>query len=262
VLEILTIVTSIAGIFTLMDLFIEKQAKAKISEYVFGFGTADLSKFEHNVIQALLSHLRVDGRISFKRVLFRYSMVIALLISVLSFLGEFIAPYFIPDYEPDDVWKNLLESVIAIPILTIFFWPFDCWSLWVTNRIFGKHESRSFVHFLGRVLLDVFLTLLPLCILILIISFISIEGSISKESLTFTVLISFLVIVLANAFGSLIITAIQLLTLAVGMTLRFLMRLTRLNQGLAMVSRAHEFPFTFIGLICGVSAAAITPLLA
>jgi len=81
-----------------------------------------------------------------------------------------------------------------------------------------------------------------------------------ENSLSFMVFAVAITVMGLNAFGSLLITFVQLLTLGVGMLLRSLLRLTRLNQGLAMVSRAHEFPFTFIGLIVGLTSACIVTI--
>ncbi len=256
-LEFISIVTSIAGLFTLLDLFIEKNAKAKISEYVFGFGTADLSSFEHNVIQALLSRLRVDGRISFKRVLFRYSMVIAAILTFVGFMLEFVFQYDWIIDEEESFPLRLAEILAGFPLGIALFWPFDCWSLWVTNKIFGGNRSGSVLIFLGRTLLDITVTVLPLILIFGIAGYIAIKTGDPDGGFTFYIVIIFAVFSMVNLFGSLLITMAQLLTLFVGMLLRFFLRVTRLNQGLAMVSRAHEFPFTFIGLITSLSAASL-----
>lgn len=274
--QYLSIITTITGMFTLLDLFVEKRAKAKVAEYVFGFGTANLAGFEHSVITGLLSLYKVDGRLSLRRVLFRYSGMISLLIAIMSVIGTYI---WRVDFLREDLtspFQYILQTIILIPMAALVFWPFDCWSLWVTNKIFKSNVSPSLISFAGRILLDIIVTILPLIILLFgvfvvmgvfktyIVDIEAIQGvsDINSANAVFTILV--LVVfttILLNIAGSLLITAVQLFTLGIGVSIRLTLRVTRLNQHLAMVSSAPDFPFTFIGLLCGISATVVTMIL-
>lgn len=257
--QLLSIFTTITGLFTLLDLFVEKNAKAKVAEYVFGFGSANLAGFEYNTINALLSPLKIDGRLSYKRVLFRYSAIIAILINVIPFFGIFL----FPEKENSDsisILNEILEVAFYIPLMTLVFWPFDCWSLWVTNKIFSVKKSSSLFSFIGRVLSDVLITLLPLAIAtagfysLVVLMGLFTENAL-KTGIAYWIFYGTLFFIILNLLGSLLVTIAQLLTLILGVFLRAILRLTKLNQHIAMISRAHEFPFTFIGLVLGVLGA-------
>jgi len=146
--QLLSIFTTITGLFTLLDLFVEKNAKAKVAEYVFGFGSANLAGFENNTINALLSPLKIEGRLSHKRVLFRYSGIIAILITAISFFSMFLLP--VPE-DAEPIFRRIFNIIVTIPILVLIFWPFDCWSLWVTDKIFSGKQSSSLFSFIGHV---------------------------------------------------------------------------------------------------------------
>jgi len=258
--QLISIFTTITGLFTLLDLFVEKDAKAKVAEYVFGFGNANLAGFEYNTINALLSPLKVDGRVSYKRVLFRYSGVIAILITAISFFSLFLLPE--PE-EAESIFRRTFNVIVNIPIMVLIFWPFDCWSLWVTNKVFSEKKSSSLFSFIGRVLIDVLITLMPLVIASIGLYFlfnpiVLIPEDTSELTIAAWISTWAFAFIFFNVIGSLLVTAVQLLTLTLGVLLRTVLRLTKLNQHVAMVSSVHEFPFTFIGLVMGVIGAVTT----
>ncbi len=256
-IEFLTIVTSITGVFTLLDLFVEKQAKAKIAEYVFGFGEVNLRGFESNVIRALLSIYKTGDRISFRKVLFRYSGVVALITILGMILSALLGKLDFLDIDPSEFLElsTIWELPFAIVIAALMYWPFDSWSLWVTNKIFGQADHGSLIKYMIKVLVDIFVTLAPMILISIAAMYCIMQ--IDEDSI-FAVISSFvLTATVVNALGSLLITFVQVLTLLMGMFFRMIMRLTKLNQRIAMVSRAHEFPFTFIGLVIAISGALI-----
>jgi len=118
--------------------------------------------------------------------------------------------------------------------------------------------------------MDVLITLLPLAIAsmglyFLFSTIISIPENTSEliSELTITESLFFWTVafIFFNVMGSLLVTAVQLLTLTLGVLLRAILRLTKLNQHIAMVSRVHEVPFTFIGLVLGIIGAVTTAIL-
>lgn len=245
--QALTLITTITGLFTILDLFVEKNARAKVAEYVFGFGSVDLSGFEHNVIQSLLSPLKIDNKLSVRRLFFRYSLLVAALFSTIHLILVHLLNIELLQSANSTFVGDLVENIVAIPLIALIFWPFDIWSIWVTNNIFGQSESGTPIKFFFRTLKDVFMTLLPLLVIgiFLALSFkplMSIYPDLTP--ILFTIVIMF---GLVNCLGSLLITIVQLSILVTGILTRNLLKLTRINQRIAMVSRAPEFPFTFIG---------------
>lgn len=254
--QLLTIVTTITGIFTILDLFIEENAKAKVAEFVFGFGDTNFSGFESNAIRALLSPFKINGRLSYKRIFFRYSCLISVLLTIFALFLTYVikVDFFKSSY--DSVFLEALELLVSIPLVAVLFWPFDCWSLKVTDKIFGSKQSSSALQFIGRVVADVLITLLPLALVAAGLYLLVVTSSVTEGTQEYTVLMAVFVgisiFIVLNVFGSLFVTIVQLLTLGIGVFLRVILRLTKLNQHIAMISRAHEFPFTFMGLVLGV----------
>jgi len=261
--QLLSIFTTITGLFTLLDLFVEKNAKAKVAEYVFGFGSVNLAGFENNTINALLSPLKIEGRVSHKRVLFRYSGIISILITIFTIVSIFILPH---TEDSKSILHEFIEAFIFLPVMALIFWPFDCWSLWVTNKIFSEKKSASLFSFIGRILLDILITLLPLAVALAGLYFFGtimkpVTGNAPETGITYWVFFIAFFFIALNVMGSLLVTFVQLLTLILGVFLRTALRVTKLNQHIAMISRAHEFPFTFIGLVLGIMGAVTTTIL-
>jgi len=251
-IQYFSIITTITGIFTILDLFIVKEAKNKVAEYVFGFGEANLATFESQVVTALISPFKTGNRLSYAKTLFRYS----LLIFTFSLISILMYGYF-NDVEMREILQNaasawwrstkLFSTVLIIG--SILCWPFDFWSLWVTNKLFIENRSSSLFGFVWRILADIILTILPLAIVFGLIHYLFQDASVSTVG--GRIFVMGFIIVGANMVGALMITILQLATLFIGIFTRVVLRATRFNQRIAMVSRANEFPFTFIGLLCG-----------
>ena len=58
---------------------------------------------------------------------------------------------------------------------------------------------------------------------------------------------------LASCTSSIAVSVVQVFVLLVGLILRGVSNVLRLNQILALNSRVHEYPFTFLGIVFGVT---------
>ncbi len=242
VIEFISIIGAVIALFGVFDFFLETNHRNKLAEYIFGFHSIKFPEFETNVIKGLLNPFLRNGKLSYLRILAIYSPIGALIpISLFLF------------------YEGIYDGIAVVPILfcivLVASWPMDCWSLKVTNFLFVEN-TPNFPKSAGYIFVDVFLSFIP----VYIMAAIAIYGSTyARDSFTEeTIQIVFGYSAIASFLTSSLISLIQVIVLLIGSLSRFTLTITKINQVLAMNSRVHDYPLTFIGFVTGLILAIIS----
>ena len=263
-----TIVTfgGVIAAFSIFDALLTSNARGKLSEYIFGFHNVPTGSIEATVARALVAAFsNRENQLSISRV-FAWSLAMS---PVCAVLGDVI---FAPDIFQADISKSanaiLIQNLFWNPalFLTIFLsisivsLPYDYWNAWVSKRIYLRGVNgignRHFIYnavisgipaalfywalasgWLYNVLIDKFLMTSVdntdgFIRLLVIHLFVYLPASICSS-----ILLSFLVRIFTSLFVLLV---------------RFALFLTTLNRGIVLHTRAHDFPFTSVGIFFGI----------
>lgn len=234
------------ALFGLLDLFIEDKLRFKISEYIFGIHEITFRDFENNVIHILMSPYVKESKLQPLKVLTRYSTLGALIFCVLlaSSGGQ----------NSNTIVNVILINLVLFCVLTIFSWPFDMWSLKVTSFLFLK-KPRTFPISIFYIILDFAFTWAPAFLVAPIFKLFLWTVDLPGSEYFMLGAIGGL---LASLLTSSLVTYLQIIVIGLGVSLRLLVKLTKLNTLIAMNSKTHEYPFTFLGLITGLLVAVIS----
>lgn len=259
--HVATILTFVGG-FGLLDKLIDRDRRAKVAEFVFGFHSATFTSFERGVIDAIVYVFIRDEKIWLTRV-FIFSCVSSLLsIWVLAALDSIASEE-----------TNFFESFAHVPvsmfdtfqtavldgqwrIFLIFFFPFvvfpfDLFSLFVTKRLFWKRKRHPIL-LAPFVFLDLILSLIPFLAFLFLIGQLDVPNNLDDLSFGMALFVMMLVGVALQTPSTVLLSIIQIMVLVLGVLLRLVSLTTRMNQRVALVGRLHENPFGFIGLLVGL----------
>ncbi|MDU9004045.1 hypothetical protein [Sedimentitalea todarodis] len=253
------------GAFAIFDGLCDKVARAKLSEFLFGFHNVNAAKVERQIIVSLISgFLDSSGKLSFPRVLL-WSLFAS---PICIFLGD-VLPVF--NYLPKQVQESanaIFSNYLHLPItfatisasVALASLPFDYWSLWIAKKIYLDRNNESGIY---PFIKDLAASILPIIPLVLIVKS-EVFSSLGLPLVVFTLenvshaaaeLLLHLVIyvpigVVSSVFLSFLV---RVSGFGAAMLIRFALRVTKVNQRLVLVSRLHEFPFTFIGVVSFLS---------
>ncbi|MCY4335758.1 MAG: hypothetical protein OXC60_13960 [Litoreibacter sp.] len=264
-MEQIALFGGVVGAFAIFDVLSEKTTKAKLAELLFGFHSVNPSKVERQLIVTIISAFQSPSRNLSVHRIFLWSLIVSPLCVV---LGDIIPVFGFTAGQFKESFFAILSNYIAQPstfititlFLALLSLPFDYWSIWVAKKIYITEEERSgFVAFFVDVLVS-FAPVVPIML------FIQSEKSASlgiplvafaleNVSHSFAELLLHLIIYLPIGVVSSICLAfsVRLLGFFISVAARLFLSATKLNQKLVLVSRIHEYPFSFIGLIVFLS---------
>jgi len=248
-IETLGILGTFIGVFGIFDVLVEKKHKYKISEYIFGFSDVSFVQFEQNSIQGLVNIFVTETSLKFLKIFFFYTLVGFFICYFIFFQAEDVSEII---EEDDDIFIYHIFAFFLL-ILTCSYLC-DLYSIWITKRIF-YNKRRAFPSSVKWIFIDVLLSMLPsLSLAVLLIYLIN-----QNDDLNYGIPIA--VFIFLSSLPSILMSLITLVILMVGFLLKGITRLTYINRGVAMVSKAHEFPFTYFGLFAGILAVLLTELI-
>lgn len=248
-IESLSVISTFVGLFALMDLLVEDKQKNIVAEYVFGFREHNFELFEQRLIQGLLDIYVKNNRLRFFRIILFYSIVGILII----WSWMFFKFDHLDLIERDGIDEYVLSGATSLFFMFCLSYPSDLWSVWVTKQIFYK-KKRKFPISIFWIFLDIFLSLGVIIILVTIFSWLPVGsdglifGMIALEAYS---------LFMAAVTATIMMSLILLLMLPLGFGLRASMKITKLNTPIALYTKAHNYPFTFVGLIAGILTALV-----
>jgi hypothetical protein len=239
---------TLIGFFAVFDALALDEHKRRISAYLFGARAVSYSEFERRVIAALMGVFMKDEKLQVRRVVVLSFSVPAICVALLAIIALFngTAPY---------PYTSLIILLLCLPIIALMSLPFDYWSLRVTKYLFLDHHPR-FPFSLLAVGVDAIVSTIPLLVLLLIVSKTvglpqyNEEAGIGFQNMS---ALSIAFAFLANLFASCVITFLQAVVLCVGVFLRMVLLPFRFLKLATKISKAEQFPFSFVGFVCALT---------
>ncbi|NBZ87630.1 hypothetical protein [Stagnihabitans tardus] len=256
----------IVAAFSIFDLLLDSKGRGKLSEYIFGFHNVPKGSIEAFVARTICNALsNRNDEVSIVRVLI-WSIAMAPLCAV---LGDVI-------FTSDMLSFNISESAYAIlvrnvlwnpslflsifAIIAIVSLPFDYWNAIVAKRIYSEKSSSIGVWHLA---LNAIISGVPVAFFYfgltggwlyawLLDHFLN--ASVSQTDGFVQLLVIHLFVYLPASIGSSVYLSflVRISVTFFAIIIRFLLAITTLNRGIAMHSRAHDFPFTSVGVFFAV----------
>ena len=270
-LESLGTITFWVGLIGFFDVVVEKRYKTAMAEFVFGFHNLSAARFESGVIDGLLSVFIRDGRLSLRRV-WVYSIFATTLCMV--FLGALVhmsnakvgfwqalgatPSRFIGLIGAEPTANQVLPAWVGLAVIPFFALPADYLSIWLTKTFFWR-KARRIWSFMFWFVLDVALSLCPIVLVAVVTGQLNLTEFDRSNPLSYVLLI-FLGGALLQLPSTIFVSLVQLFTVLLGMLTRFVLIATRLNSYTVLMTRLHEAPFSFIGLLIGTAAAILGAL--
>jgi len=255
-IEFITVVGAVTGFVSIFDLFSDRKFKGKVAEYIFGGHTIKFREFEQNVIRTIMSWFVVSEKLKLGRI-FVYSFTCTFLvfftISMVAMQSSF-GQSFLKDiskipFLPNNVnFALVVYSAYCSLILSICGFIFDFWSFFTTKKIFFDRTYDDF-RLVTKWFLDVCISVAPAFFLFFV--FVVATGLV--EGVMFFLFVG-------QLFGMLAISLIQLILISIGSLVRLFILVSHLNLRLAMKSKVHDYPFTFVGVNFGFGTAIINAI--
>lgn len=257
---------SIVGAFGVFDLLADPRHKTFVSEFIFGFHKVSLKAFEANSIRAILSFFIRDDRILYLRVLLWSALMspiptylvfyfVARAVNGLASAGveafevvESIAPIGVFSIQEilDGSWHIFLGFSLTTALLTSLS---DYWNVWVGKLVY---LSKRPLEGLAAFFVDLLGSMLPVVVLTLVwssaINPANLAGSQWLKGYQYLELYLYILVflmIISTAF----LFAIRILVFCMGILLRSAILATKANSYTVLFSRAHEVPFSFIGIV-------------
>lgn len=236
-----------AALGAVLDQVVNRDHREAVAMYVFGFQNRSFPDFERNLIVSLMSpFLKSNGKLRLWAV-YVASIIITFAILVAT------------NWDSETMG---LVSVAAYAFLLAVAWsiatfPLDLFSYWITKKLLIDRKPRFPVSILV-VMSDIFLSMSPYLLLVVVFRFASetvvavFSTFLSPTTETAVGLFFVFLVLLMSAIISAAISIVQIVVLVVSLCIRGVVGFTQFNNVLAMHSRIHNFPFTFIGLITGL----------
>lgn len=243
-IEYISIFLAIVGPFSFIDSLMSHKAKNKISEFVFGFHDVTFRSFESASVEALVGSFFKDGRIRYWRTLI-VSVLASASISWMFYLNEAWS-------DSENQERSFLYGILFLSFTSFFV---DLINLQASYYVyFYQKKIRSY---LLKFVVDFFLSMSLIVIsgsaffAMIVIGTALLNGgsaeSFYENSTIFVILFmgSFFSVLTASS----IFFIVRLLILAIGILVRSLIFVTKLNSYAVLYTSAHEHPLTFIASI-------------
>jgi hypothetical protein len=253
--EFLTII----GVFALLDAIIDTPRKALVAEFIFGFHNVTARDFDHRIIHALLSPFMRNDRLRIGRVVV-FSVLMSLSIEGMTLL--IVIPSW-AEFNADISTSPQSEKIRGfIWLIGIFATSavMDLFGFTVARLIFWKKRYSAVLQ-PAVIFLNIAASTMPFLIIFWLRVFTSLEFSMqlwNDITVDFDAIISAAALVQLGSL--LLLSAIQIATTLSGLVLRLILMATRLNRYTVLFTRAHEIPFTFLGIIIATAAVAFRGL--
>lgn len=239
-------ISSIVGVFAILDALVKEDFKKTISSYVFGGPDIDLKTFESSTIKALLSLVLINEKLSVTKTLIYSVGFIVCLFSYIA-LSNYVKGV---ESTAEFTW----QTPIAIILMGAILFPLDFLSFKITKSIFLDREL-GLVGTVIAIFLDAALSMIAAGVILYIsyqifFQFLflgALTGITALGVAPFLLLFGGIVSIFSAAF----INIVQILVLIAGVLSRAAMRLTKLNLYVLKFSDAQKAPFTFLGLLIG-----------
>lgn len=231
----------IVGVFSLVDVLIDKRRKAEVAWFIFGFSDLSFNRFEYSVIQGFIGIFIYDGRLSWRRV--------AVFSAVLSVA---FAAFMIASSKNGLSTAAPMQDFAKLTASMLFTTLIDFAVLHVLKAVFWRRRYHPAIQSLLALATPILL-ITPILAAVASVSFAAGAGALPW------------VLVLTAAIlwlpSMLLISAVQVSTCLLGLALRGALMLTRLNRYTVLFIQAHDVPFTFLGVLAGLSWLGLTRLL-
>lgn len=244
-LEQLGLISTFIGIFGLLDILVDEKHKNSFSEYLFGFKNHDYRFFERNIITGFVKIFISNERLNLARVFFFYTLPGLAIIQIWIWSG-ITGSQFV---ETDDKIGFLSDVFKLFIPMVLFSFVSDIWSVLITKKLFFN-KNHEFPYSIIRVFADVLFSLvLPFTLLVLCIWLIALtQFTVTEDIYGLALPIS----LYAAALSSIALSLLTLIVLLVGVGIRCLLKLTRINIPIALWTKFHNYPFTFLGVLVGL----------
>jgi hypothetical protein len=250
-LEVLVNIGGVVGLFAVFDMLARDEQKKLISAFLFVRAPVKFHAFESRVIGALMAPFVKDEALAPVRVFgLSVGAAIGLLIANLILLLFNRALLVDLDGFPWAVWCAIF---VVAPVVS---WPFDMISLHVTKRLFIDRPT-FFPWTLFRIPVDLLASLAPVAAVMVLLLSVKQPGELPTDlsfssppsDLAWVVLFGSLTF---NYVTTVMITILQMLTLAVGICVRGCVLMSRRLGALGRYSNMEAYPFTTVGLLAGI----------
>jgi hypothetical protein len=251
---------AIVGVFALLDAIIDSPRKALVAEFIFGFHNITARDFDHRVIHALLSPFMHNDRLILGRVvvfsaLMSISVEGMILLMVIPSWAEFNA-----DIRAGGQSEQIRGVIWFVGIFATSA-AMDIFGFTVARLIFWKKRYSAILH-PAAIVLNIAVSTVPFLSIVLMVALANHDFSIHvRDDITIELSAIITVAALVQLGSLLLLSAIQVTTTLSGLVLRLILMLTRLNRYTVLFTRAHEIPFTFLGIITATTALALQALL-